>query len=113
MIPRKSLTSGMGIAIQDAHYRGCSKINDSKMSCYYLPRRISAEENWSRASLKLNSSRGSGKCDADDEPLPTQILLFWLEEKSSENTIHIEMVYLLNLCQPNVPWRKPMKLYCC
>jgi hypothetical protein len=83
----------------------------------YLPNRISAEANSSRASLKLNSSRGGGKYDADDAPLPTQnldnIFLFWLEicKKNQDRTIYIEMAYLLNLCQPDMPWGKPMKFY--
>ena len=68
--------------------RGCIEKN----SDFYLPNRISAEANSSRASLKLSSSKGGGKYDADDAPLPIQNrenLLFWLEKmmKGQDRTI--------------------------
>ena len=53
-----------------------------------MPNRISADANSSRASLKLYSSRGGEKYDADDSPLPTQNrdnFLFWLIKKGEKS----------------------------
>jgi hypothetical protein len=82
-----------------------------EMGTSYLPKRISADANSCRASLKVSSSNDNGIDDVRHVNHERKIRMrgsLRLQSRS-ENEIMKQGQYEQNFCQTDVPRRKPMK----